>query len=94
MVYFCRDTFEADTTLTLWELELDASTNEFVRTPGSALIDRAKSSQGGAEIGGGPWWDSWIETSKLKKTISNLLMIPYKVGSLRERVRKKLKRQR
>ena len=94
MVYFCRDTFEADTTLTLWELELDAATNEYVRKPGPALIDRAKSSQGGAEIGGGPWWDSWIATSKLKKTISTLLMIPYKARSLRERVRNKFSWQR
>jgi hypothetical protein len=54
MVYFCRDTFEADTTLTLWELEMDPSTNRFVRKAGPPLIEQAKSSQGSAEVGGGP----------------------------------------
>ena len=93
MVYFCRDTFEADTTLTLWELELDTSTKEFIRRAGPPLIDRAKSAQGGAEIGGGPWWDSWVATSKVKKTISTLLMIPYKARNLRDKFLKKLSRQ-
>jgi tocopherol cyclase len=90
MVYFCRDTFDADTTLTLWELEMDSSTKTFVRKAGPPLIDQAKSAQGGAEIGGGPWWDSWIATSRLKTTIRTLLSIPYQMRSLRDKIQNKV----
>jgi tocopherol cyclase len=88
MVYFCRDTFEADTTLTLWELEMDPSTNRFVRKAGPPLIDQAKSSQGSAEVGGGPWWTTWAATSQMKTSINRLLQIPYRFRSLRSKLRK------
>ena len=87
MVYFCKDTFEAKTTLTLWELEKDEVTGKFMRNAGPPLIDRATSSQGGAEIGGGPWWDSWVGESKVKKPIQKLLQIRYNFRKIRNRIR-------
>ena len=86
MVYFCRDTFDATTSLTLWELEFDPISKTYKRKLGPPLINNATSTQGGAEIGGGPWWDSWISTSKLKRTISTLLMIPYQLRTVKEKV--------
>ena len=87
MVYFCRDTFDATTSLTLWELEYNSQTGSFERKGGPPLINNATSTQGGAEIGGGPWWDSWIATSKLKKTISTLLTVPYQIRNVKDKIR-------
>jgi len=88
MVYFCRDTFEAQTTLSLWELEWDAQDRAFVLKPGPPLIDNATSSQGGAEIGGGPWWDEWKGRSVVKQPIKSLLQLPSRVQRLRKRSRR------
>ncbi|CAB9523910.1 tocopherol cyclase [Seminavis robusta] len=82
MVYFCRDTFEAETTLTLWELEYNDDTREWEPKPGPPLIDNAKSKQGGAEVGGGPWWDTWENDSQLKRSFKILLQAPYKIRQL------------
>jgi tocopherol cyclase len=87
MVNFCRDTFEAAVNLTLWELEWDSEKKEYVRMSGPPLIDGAKSSQGGAEVGGGPWWDNWMAKSKLKVAVNALLQIPYRVRNLRKRLK-------
>ncbi|VEU40685.1 unnamed protein product [Pseudo-nitzschia multistriata] len=75
MVPFCRDTFEADTVLTLWELKRNENTNEFEKIE-PPIIDRARSKEGGAEIGGGPWWETWSGKSQLKPLIKTLLNIP------------------
>lgn len=77
LVRFCRDTFEAKCTLSLWELERDPDTRAFVRRSGPPLIDSAKSLQGGAEVGGGPWWDDWKGDSVVKRPIKVLLRVPY-----------------
>jgi tocopherol cyclase len=90
MVYFCRDTFEAKTTLTLWELEWDAGQKQFVRKTGAPLIDRAISSQGGAEVGGGPWWDEWNRESRVKQPIKALLQFPFRLQAIRRRIRSTL----
>jgi len=58
MVPFCRDTFEADCVLTLWELKRNEDTNEYEKVE-PPIVDRALSKAGGAEIGGGPWWETW-----------------------------------
>jgi tocopherol cyclase len=84
MVYFCRDTFEADTTLTLWELEWNKEKSCYVRKPGPPLIDQAKSNQGGAEVGGGPWWDTWKGSSHVKQPIRALLQLPFRLEALRK----------
>jgi tocopherol cyclase len=85
MVYFCRDTFEATTTLTLWELSWNSSEKKYIRIE-PPLIDGATSSQGGAEIGGGPWWDDWVGESRLKQPIKGLLRLPFKLQALRRRI--------
>lgn len=86
MVYFCRDTFDANCSLSLWELEWDYKDKIYRRKPGPPLIDRATSSQGGAEIGGGPWWDSWKKESFVKQPIRCLLRIPVRFQRARKRL--------
>ena len=79
MVYFCRDTFEANVTLSLWEIKKEGSTYKRVYPP---ILDKAFSRLGGAEIGGGPWWPGqpWSKRSLLKPAIRLLLRLPYKFG--------------
>lgn len=86
MVYYCRDTFDARVELTLWELEWDATARQFVRKSGPPLIDKATSAQGGAEIGGGPWWDEWKGVSRVKQPIKALLQLPFRIGSIRRKL--------
>lgn len=88
MVYFCRDTFEAETQLVLWELEWDEAKNEFVRKSGPPLID-AKSFHGGAEVGGGPWWDTWTASSRVSKPILSLLRFPLRFQALQRKILRK-----
>jgi tocopherol cyclase len=90
MVYFCRDTFAANCTLTLWEMEWNTTTKSHIRKPGPPLIDRATSRSGGAEIGGGPWWDEWKASSRLTKTVRLLLRLPFKVQRLQQTIRRRL----
>jgi tocopherol cyclase len=92
MVYFCRDTFDAHVNLTLWELQWDAERKEYIRKPGFPRIDNAYSAQGGAEIGGGPWWDEWKGTSQVKQPIKALLRLPGRVSSLLKSLPKPRKR--
>jgi len=72
MVPFCRDTFEADCELTLWELKRNENTNQYEKIE-PPIIDRATSKEGGAEIGGGPWWSEWKGKSQLKPVVKALL---------------------
>lgn len=90
MVRFCRDTFVAKCTLSLWELDWNKETKSYVRKPGPPLIDCATSRQGGAEVGGGPWWDTWKGESKVKQPIRSLLRIPYRLQRLREFIFKQI----
>jgi tocopherol cyclase len=83
LVRFCRDTFEAECTLSLWLLEWDDLLQRYVRRAGPPLIDNAMSTQGGAEIGGGPWWDDWKGEARLKKPIKVLLRLPYYMQKLK-----------
>jgi tocopherol cyclase len=75
MVPFCRDTFEADCELTLWTLKRNEITNEFEKVE-PPIIDRATSKEGGAEVGGGPWWSEWRGKSELKPVVKALLNFP------------------
>ena len=88
MVRFCRDTFEAECLFTLWLLKWDETLQRFVRQEGPPLINQARSTQGGAEVGGGPWWDDWNGEARLKKPIKALLQLPYYIKSIRKRYRK------
>jgi tocopherol cyclase len=91
MVYFCRDTFEAQTTLSLWELVWDSRSKSHVRKPGPPLIDRATSGEGGAEVGGGPWWDTWTANSQsqVSKPVMFLLRLPLRAQRLRDSLLRK-----
>jgi tocopherol cyclase len=92
LVRFCRDTFDAECTLTLWLLEWDETLCRFIRRNGPPLIDGAKSSLGGAEIGGGPWWDDWNGEARLKRPIRALLRLPYNLNCLKQKLQKRLLR--
>ena len=90
MVRFCRDTFTANTTLTLWELEWNKASKTYERKSGPPLIAGAKSSQGGAEVGGGPWWDEWCGKSQLTQPIKFLLRFPLRFQNLRRKVKQRI----
>ena len=87
MVYFCRDSFLADTTLSLWELQWDSATKEYIR--GKTVIDAARSMQGAVEVGGGPWWDTWKGLSVMKQPMKGLVRLPYRFSNLRKRLRRR-----
>lgn len=86
LAYFCRDSFLADTTLSLWALRWDDDTKDYVRVDGPPIIDCATSKQGGVEVGGGPWWDTWKATSNMKQPMRSLVALPYKVSRLRKKL--------
>jgi tocopherol cyclase len=85
LVRFCRDTFVATCELSLWELDWDETTSQNIR--GRSIIEKARSSQGGAEVGGGPWWDTWREESTVKRPIRALLRLPYRISQAKKRIR-------
>ena len=86
LAYFCRDSFLADTTLSLWALRWDDDAKDYVRVDGPPIIDCATSKQGGVEVGGGPWWDTWKATSNMKQPMRSLVALPYKVSRLRKKL--------
>jgi tocopherol cyclase len=86
LVRYCRDTFDAECTLSLWLLQWDDNLQQFVRRDGPPLINKAKSTQGGAEVGGGPWWDDWKGEARLKKPIKMLLRLPYYIQKVKQRL--------
>ena len=86
LAYFCRDSFLADTTLSLWALRWDDDAKDYVRVDGPPIIDCATSKQGGVEVGGGPWYDSWKATSKMKQPMRSLVAFPYKLSRLRQKI--------
>lgn len=84
MQFFCRDSFLANVTLSLWELERDLDSNTFKR--GRVIVDKAKSSQGAVEVGGGPWWSNWSDASKMKQPMKGMVRLPYRLANLRNRI--------
>ena len=91
LTYYCRDSFSAATTLTLWELRYDEDMKDYVRVDGPPVIDCARSQQGGVEVGGGPWWDTWRGQSKMKQPMKGLVRFPYVLQNIKNRVfRRKL----
>jgi tocopherol cyclase len=82
MKYFCRDSFMADATLSLWELEW--SGEAWVRS--KCVIDAATSSDAAVELGGGPWWDDWEDTSIMKQPMKGMVRLPYRLSNLRKRL--------
>lgn len=88
LVRFCKDTFEANCTLSLWTLEKNAEGDWVKVFP--PIINRAVSRQGGAEVGGGPWWDTWEGQAKVKEPIQRLLRIPLYWNKVKSRIRRLL----
>ena len=86
LAYFCRDSFLADTTLSLWALRWDDDAKDYVRVDGPPIIDCATSKQGGVEVGGGPWWDTWKATSNMKQPMRSLVAFPYKLSRFRQKI--------
>ena len=63
-----------------------AHVKEFVRAKGKdPIVDRAVSSQCAVEVGGGPWWDTWKGTSRMKQPLKGLVKLPYLFDNLRNR---------
>mmetsp|Transcript_17441 Transcript_17441/g.34974 ORF Transcript_17441/g.34974 Transcript_17441/m.34974 type:complete len:558 (+) Transcript_17441:167-1840(+) len=89
LAYFCRDSFLADTSLSLWQLRWDEEIGDHVRVDGPPIIDCATSKQGGIEIGGGPWWDTWKSKSNMKEPMKTLVAFPYLKRGILKRGRKK-----
>lgn len=78
--YFCRDSFYAETKLSLWTLSWNKKTKKYERVSGPPIIDNATSKHGAVEIGGGPWWDTWKGSSKMKQPLKGLVQVPYLVA--------------
>jgi len=57
LAYCCRDTAQGQIHLTLWRKQ----------SPGLAPILTATSHQGGLEIGGGPWSETWVHGIESKR---------------------------
>jgi tocopherol cyclase len=83
MVYFCRDSFLATVTLCLWELDYDPVVKTYRR--GKCILDNATSHQAAVEIGGGPWWDDWKASSRMKQPMRGMVRLPYRLNNLRKR---------
>jgi tocopherol cyclase len=75
MVYFCRDSFYAIASLSLYELIWDTEQNKYTR--GKVIIDRAVSNSTAVEIGGGPYWNTWKGKSRMKQPLKALVRLPY-----------------
>ena len=93
MICFARDTFEADSVLSLWELVWDEATRTYVRRDGPPIIDAATSRQGGAEVGGGPWWSTWCRVSEMKQPMKAMVQFPYRINNLRRKLFRRRRRE-
>lgn len=81
MQYFCRDSGFGKVTLSLWELEWDSASGDYIRSPNKPpLIDKAKSCQCTVEVGGGPWWSTWKVKSQMSPILKKLIRLPYLLG--------------
>lgn len=87
LAYFCRDSFLADLTLSMWEIEWNEDIQDYVRC--RTIIDGAISSQGGVEVGGGPWYDVWKGTSKMRQPMKALVAFPYFLDRWRKKIKLK-----
>ena len=86
MQYFCRDSGYGQVTLSLYELEWDSDTGDYIRSPNkSPIIDNAQSTLGTVEVGGGPW-PKWKVESQMSPIIKKLIRLPY---ALRNRMSRK-----
>jgi tocopherol cyclase len=89
LVYFCRDSFLADVTLSIWPLQWSEEAKDYVRGSATPIIESATSRQGGVEVGGGPWWDVWKGTSRMRQPMKALVRIPYILDQFKMKLKRK-----
>ena len=78
MQYFCRDSGFGSAVVSLWELEWDEKSGDYVRSMNKPpLIDKATSRQCTVEVGGGPWWSTWKVKSQMSPILKKLIRLPY-----------------
>lgn len=78
MQYFCRDSGFGRAVLSLWELEWDEKSRDYVRSTNKPpLIAKATSRQCTVEVGGGPWWSTWKVKSQMSPILKKLIRLPY-----------------
>ena len=58
LIPVCKDTFEGSLRMRVWE-------------DGELIIDR-KSETAALEVGGGPWWDTWVGDAEMKEPLRSL----------------------
>ncbi|QDZ18025.1 tocopherol cyclase [Chloropicon primus] len=58
LIPVCKDTFEGSLTMKVWE-------------NGTLIIDRTSDSAA-LEVGGGPWWDTWVGDAEMKEPLRSL----------------------
>ena len=76
--FMCKDTFEGQVSLSLYELEYSKDVNGYVRKVGvPPIIDNAMSNDCAVEVGGWPWDKSWKSRSKMNRLLKFLVKIPY-----------------
>ena len=75
MILACKDAFQGEGTLNMWALQYDPHTRTYKRS--THIIQNATTNQAAVEIGGGPWWDTWNGTTRMKQPFKSLVKIPY-----------------
>lgn len=95
MAYFCRDSFYAKVTLSLYHLDYDSKTKSYVRSVDKPpIVDNAISYQGAVEVGGGPWWDTWKGKSDMKQPMKGMVKFPYFVRRSKDKITKTFQRNK
>ena len=84
--YFCRDSLLADIELSLYEIKYDKASKQYIRT--KCLVDKAKSTQGGVEVGGDLWKnkDGWKGKSRMRQPLKAMVKIPYIYERLKDKL--------
>ena len=88
MVYFCRDSFYATVTLSLYHLDYDSNLKKYNRSINKPpIIEKAISHQCAVEVGGGPWWDTWKGKSDMKQPMKSMIQLPYIAKQSKEKLK-------
>lgn len=71
---FCRDSFFGTLEISIWERTRSGRRGKLVVSSSSSLP--------ALEVGGGPWWDTWQNSSKISDPQKVFLGLPVDLGSL------------
>lgn len=84
LAYFCRDSFEGEVELSLWDL-VRGPDGKYVRAPDRPpVVDRATGFQCAVEVGGGPWWDKWEDDAKMREPMRTMVKAPYTLKKIKK----------